>query len=115
LRVIFKLPEVLKHFEPVPKTWPTHHLAYVKWYKLSNRPGTNHNMYVVFKSAPLANGVVPGEIVPLTAIRQSCQLIPLTGPNISWPPTWKSHNVLDLSHCFLLNNWSSKFAYQTIW
>ncbi|KAG2035965.1 hypothetical protein BDR03DRAFT_934627 [Suillus americanus] len=75
LCVIFKLPEVLKHFEPVPKTWPTHHLAYVEWYKLSSRPGTNHNMYAVFKSAPLANGVVSGEIVLLTSIRQSYYMV----------------------------------------
>jgi hypothetical protein len=51
----------------------------------------------------------------LKAIRQSCQLIPHMGPNVTWPSSWKSHTVLDLCSSFVLNNWASKFSYQTMW
>lgn len=114
LRVIFKLPRVLNHFQEAPRNWPTDHLAYVEWYKVG-QAGANHNMLKVGKHVEDANGVTPGAIVSLRAIRQSCHLIPLTGPTIPWDSNWKSDNVLDLSTVFLLNNWSSKFAYQTLW
>ena len=72
-------------------------------------------MYMVGKHVANNSGIVPGEVVALKDIRQSCHLIPLTGSNITWPSTWTSENVLDSSAFFLLNNWSSKFAYQMLW
>jgi hypothetical protein len=115
LRVIFTLPEILRNFHTAPTTWPSEHLAYVEWYKISDRPGTHHNMYIVSKPHPLPNNILPGDIIPLRAIRQSCQLIPLTGPNATWSRSWTTSNVLDECSSFLLNNWTSKYAYQTIW
>jgi len=99
----------------VPRNWPKDHLAYVEWYKVGSNPGANHNMYMVAKHVANPNDIMPGDIVPLKAIRQSCHLIPLSGPNITWPSRWTSDNVLDLSTVFLLNNWSSKFAYKMLW
>ncbi|KAG1731859.1 uncharacterized protein EDB91DRAFT_1238880 [Suillus paluster] len=85
--------------------WPKEHLAYVEWLTLSKQPGRHHNMYSVTKAIGQNNNIVPGDIVSLSTIRQSCHLIPHLGPNISWPSSWN----------FLLNNWSSKFAYQMLW
>ena len=115
LRVIFTLPELNIHGQPAPTIWPKEHLAYIEWYKLSATAGANHNMYLVSKPPASAQGIIPGEIVPLKAIRQSCQLIPHTRPNVTWPSSWKSHTVLDLCSSFVLNNWASKFSYQTMW
>ena len=43
-RVIFKLPQVLSHFQSAPRNWPKDHLAYyVEWYKVG-KAGANHNM-----------------------------------------------------------------------
>ena len=115
LRVIFKLPELNIHGEPAPTVWPKEHLAYIEWYKLSARAGANHNMYLLSKPPASGQGISSGDIVPLKAITQSCQLIPHMGPNVTWPSSWKSHNVLDLCSSFVLNNWASKFSYQTMW
>ena len=115
LKVIFTLPKVLRNFHAAPAAWPSEHLAYVEWYKASPKAGSNHNMYMVNKPPLLPNGFQSGDIIPLKAIRQSCQLIPLTGPNIRWPRTWTTDNVLDECSLFLLNNWTSKYAYQAIW
>ena|SRR5882757_6860587 len=114
LRVIFTLPEIIKNWYSAPHAWSTGYLAYVEWYKVSNRPGAHHNMYTVHQS-PAIEGIVEGEIVPLYSIRQTCQLIPLTDSTVTWPESWNTNNVLDECDDFLLNNWSSKYAYQTIW
>ncbi|KAG1845827.1 hypothetical protein F4604DRAFT_1595365 [Suillus subluteus] len=116
LRVIFSLPEMIRNWYPAPQEWSIRgHLAYIEWYKLSSGTPSHHNMYTVHRPLSPTNGVVEGDIVPLHTIRQSCQLIPLAGPGIAWPKTWNANTVLDESHFFLLNNWSSKYAYQTLW
>jgi len=116
LKVIFRLPSsipIMDHDAIV--AWPKEHLAYVEWFTVSEHPGQYHNMYSVTNAIIQNNNIVPGDIVPLSTIRQSCHLIPHLGRNVSWPSSWKSTNVLDLCNTFLLNNWSSKFAYQTLW
>ena len=70
-------------------------------------------MYSVQKSPLRANGKPMGAIVPVSMIRQSCQLVPVF-PNCV-PNDWNSHNVLDKANKFLLNNSASKYAYQTLW
>jgi hypothetical protein len=115
LKVIFRLPDSIPSvMDDAIVVWPKEHLAYVEWLTLSNQPGRYHKMYSVSK-AIVQNDIVPGDIVSLSTICQSCHLIPHLGPNTSWPSNWKSSNVLDLCDSFLLNNWSSKFAYQTLW
>lgn len=119
LRVIFKLPTTFSLLTPAPNNWPREPLAYVEWYNLSNLPGKYHNMYTLSKPSILHSSsqlpVIQGDIVPLRTVRQSCQLIPSTTSGLNWPSTWTSKNVLDSCSSFLLNNWSSKYAYQTLY
>lgn len=56
----------------------------------------------------------PGSIVPLGNIRQSCMLFPAF-PRGNVPSEWNPENVLDLSDTFYVNNWLSKYSYQTIY
>jgi len=69
-------------------------------------------MYQI-KKTTAPNGRIPGAIVPLGSIRQSCMLIPQSGREV--PENWEADNVLDVASTFLINNWNSKYAYQTIW
>ena len=120
LRVIFKLPENLDIWDApdAPHAWPKGHLAYVEWYRLSAATGLHHNTFTVNKS-PLQNDIIPGDIIPVSTIRQSCQLIPYytntSSSTMIWPKAWTSQNVLDLCNSFLLNNWATKHSYQTIY
>jgi hypothetical protein len=99
---------------PLPATWPQSPLAYVEWYsKLTSSALDHHgNMYCVKKTTTTSR--VAGAVIPLSDIRQSCMLIPLF-PASAVPEHWNSSNVLDLCSSFLVNNWSSKYAYQTLW
>ncbi|KAG2068174.1 hypothetical protein BDR04DRAFT_1129306 [Suillus decipiens] len=92
---------------PAPQEWSIRgHLAYIEWYKLSSDMSSHHNMYTVHRPLSPTNGVVEGDMVPLHTIQQSS--------GIAWLKTWNTNTVLDKSHFFLLNNWSSKYAYQTL-
>ena len=113
IRVIFKLPSRTS-LVPTSPSWPTGPLAHIEWYNLSSHPGQHHNMYSVSKPSG-SQEVRPGAIVPLNTIRQTCQLIPLAPTGHSWPRLWCSQTVLDNCNTFLLNNWASKYAYQTLW
>ena len=74
-------------------------------------------MYTVKKQPPAANGVPQGKIVPLSQIRQSCQLIPAfpSGARGTVPMDWTPENVLDKAAKLLLNNMAGTYAYQTLW
>ncbi|KAG1756201.1 uncharacterized protein EDB91DRAFT_1233081 [Suillus paluster] len=75
--------------------WPKHHFAYVEWLTVSRSPGTHHNMYSVTKPLPLdTTGHLPGDIVPLSTIRQSCQLIPHLGAGVGWPEDKYAYQIL---------------------
>ncbi|KAG1894244.1 uncharacterized protein F5891DRAFT_1130999 [Suillus fuscotomentosus] len=95
LRLLFKLPQ--------------------QWYTmLKNVPEKEHCMYEV-KKMPLRSGnVVPADIIPISTICQTCQLIPCFG-TADVSREWRSENVLDLCDRFLLNNWSTKYAYKTLY
>ncbi|EPS94098.1 hypothetical protein FOMPIDRAFT_1134931 [Fomitopsis schrenkii] len=128
VKVIFKLPDTIYEHGSLndmhaPEEWATQGpLAYVEWY--ANLPASAdpvHMMYEVRKLPLRADGTPAGEIIPLSMIRQSCQLIPRfpkpkadrTTPTV--PSDWTSDSVLDKAQKFLLNNWASKYAYQTLW
>lgn len=125
LRVIFKLPEKLYVQGQTinrPSTWPSSALAYVEWLSPLRSAGHHiHNMYGVSKVSsphtPSHGDTVmrPGVIIPLTSIRQSCMLFPSYGPPGNVDPLWESENILDTCTSFYVNNWASKYAYQTIW
>ncbi len=119
LRVIFKLPKTLDTSlgpRPRPPSWPQGPLAYIEWYSKTPSSAQEHlgNMYSIKKGVTTALNHLPGAVMPLHDIRQSCMLIPkFTSGDI--PANWNTSNVLDLCSSFLVNNWSSKYAYQTIW
>ena len=119
VRVIFTLPkEVETHLgtQPAPRNWPTEPLVYIEWYsKLGGAADLKHGlMYHIKKVTTTSNPVrVQGAILPLTRIRQSCMLFPLF-PKVV-PSHWTPTNVLDHATSFLVNNWLSKYSYQSIW
>ncbi|KAH7906085.1 hypothetical protein BJ138DRAFT_1016769, partial [Hygrophoropsis aurantiaca] len=114
LRAIFKLPQRINGF-PAPSTWPINALAHVEWYdKLGTTADPDSLMYSISKATLRADDTPPGEIIPLSAIRQSCQLIPAYG-GANVQANWTSSNVLDKAQKFWINNWASKYSYQTLW
>ena len=117
MRVIFTIPDMIDTSQGPrqrPDTWHSGPLAYVEWY--SPTPSSaqeNHGLMYRIKKMKTTQGRIPGVIIPLSNIRQSCMLSPAFEREI--PRTWRSDNVLDLASSFFINNWSSKYAYQTIW
>ncbi|KAF8905579.1 hypothetical protein CPB84DRAFT_1625246, partial [Gymnopilus junonius] len=118
LKVIFRLPDLIPAPGapiPAPEAWPKVPLAYVEWYtRLPSEPSVQHGMYRISKPKPEASGHLPGEVLPVTSIRQSCMLFPVF-KEAADQNQWNSTNVLDTAESFLVNNWVSKYCYQTIW
>jgi hypothetical protein len=120
IKVIFTFPQqtieeqsqeaMIAHLPPEPFT-------YIEWFtKLQPAGEQNHLMYRISKPAHNANGILPGAIISLTDIWQSCQLIPrFTHSGFSEEEEWRSETVLDQANIFYINNWSGLYAYQTIW
>lgn len=71
-------------------------------------------MYRLRKPATNQSSAVQGAVVALSSIRQSCMLIPAFSQDGA-PSAWKFDNVLDQSDVFYLNNWLSKYSYQTLY
>ena len=117
VKAIFKLPTTIQkpgHTIPVPESWPKKHLAYVEWYtRQASSPNKTHGMYQISKAVD-SNGRQQGAVVPMANIRQLCMLIPNFGEE-GVKSGWSSENVLDQCCSFLINNWSSKYAYQTLY
>ena len=95
----------MKHSDPTQIP-----LAYIEWYTKLRNPDRNHGMYKIRK---LPQNRVEAVVVPLSNIRQVCMLFPDFTQGV--PNEWKSKNVLDLGYHFFLNNWQSKYTYQTIY
>ena len=102
--------------------WCQGPLAYVEWY--ANLPASAdpiHMMYKVCKLLLCVDGMPAGEIISLSMIRQSCQLIPhflepTRRSTISTIPSdWTSDFMLDKVQTFVLNNWATQYVYQTLW
>ena len=115
--MIFKFPSLGDYVlgpDQVPAAWPKEPLAYIEWYsKLKNTAETDYGMYLVSKSNDLQS-IPTGSIIALSAICQSCMLIPKF-KNAKDEKIWTSSNVLDHAGVFFLNNWINKYSYQTIW
>ncbi|KAJ7868925.1 hypothetical protein B0H14DRAFT_3582668 [Mycena olivaceomarginata] len=115
VKVLFRLPEKLDDNTPVPTNWPTTCLAYVEWFSpFKSRHDDNHEMYSISALPRRANGTRNGSIIPLTDIRQTCQLFPKFGRD-NVDPGWTTDTVLDNCTSFYVNNWASLYAYQSIW
>ena len=90
-------------------------MAYVEWFstfKQNHEP--NHEMYSILVPPRRADGFSNAAIIPLTDIRQTCQLFPNFG-RAEVDPEWTTDNVLDKCTSFFVNNWASLYAYQSIW
>ena len=111
--------------QPAPRKWPQEPLVYIEWYsKLQKTANARHGlMYRIKKvTAPVSSTSssskeqipkVQGAIIPLSRIRQSCMLFPVFPASV--PTHWTPDNVLDEADTFYINNWLSKYSYQTIW
>jgi len=122
VRVIFSLPKQIETYTgigSVPVQWPKAPLAYVEWYsKLTGMAEPRHGMMYRIKKITknTLSARAQGDIIPLTNIRQSCMLFPLfPSPPYQVSSEWSSINVLDLADTFFVNNWLSKYSYQTLW
>lgn len=113
LRVIFRLPNVVKRLgqrseEDAPPNWPKAETPLAK-----SVPDSKNGMYHVQPSVSASNGTPQGEIIPLSDIRQSCMLVPSSS---DWEGnSWTSNNILDKCPAFFVNNFQSKYTYQTIY
>ncbi|KAH9914845.1 uncharacterized protein B0H18DRAFT_959583 [Fomitopsis serialis] len=111
VKVIFALPRKLPAVQgggPAPPWWPRGPLAYVEWYtRFAPAADPSHLMYSVKKPPSSSNGLLQGKIIPLSQIRQSCQLTPIFpgGPRGTVPDSWSSENVLEMASTFYVNNW----------
>jgi hypothetical protein len=119
VRVIFTLPKQVETYlgtQPAPRSWPTEPLAYIEWYsKLDRAADPKHGMmYHMKKVTTTSNPVrLQGAILPLSQIHQSYMLFPIFPAVV--PSHWTPTNVLDHATSFLVNNWLSKYSYQSIW
>jgi len=118
VKVIFTLPTILDTSlgpQPAPPQWPKEPLAFVEWYSpLANAAHVRHGMMYLVKKVKNSQGNrVQGTIIPLANIRQSCMLFPIFDgtPDTTWTPA----SSLDLASSFLVNNWLSKYSYQSIY
>ncbi|KAG1781476.1 hypothetical protein EV702DRAFT_962379 [Suillus placidus] len=113
LKVIFKLPSQV--YNCITPAWTKDSLAYVEWYApLKPAAKDYHEMYLIKKSLPSTDGFAPGQVISLSSIRQTCQLIPHFGKT-ALSMEWTLDNVLDKCDTFFLNCFTSKYAYQTLW
>ncbi|KAH9907686.1 uncharacterized protein B0H18DRAFT_898035 [Fomitopsis serialis] len=121
MKVIFALPRKLPVVQgggSAPPWWPRGPLAYVEWYtRFAPAADSSHLMYSVKKPPSSSNGLSQGKIIPLSQIRQSCQLTPIfpSGPCGTVPDSWSSENMLEMASTFYVNNWGGLYAYQTLW
>lgn len=93
-------------------------MVYIEWYtRFAKSADARHLMYALNKPPLAANCLPQGMVMPLSRIRQSCQLIPAfpDGPRGTVPEEWTSDNVLDKANKFYVNNWGGMYAYQTVW
>jgi len=117
VHVIFSIPDILDTSQGPrqrPDTWHSGPMAFFEWYSpIPKSAQDSHGlMYQIQKLKP-SQGRIPGDIIPLQNIRQRCMLFPSFDQKLS--ETWMPENVLDLASKFFINNWSSKYVYQTIW
>ncbi|KAK7020726.1 hypothetical protein VNI00_017626 [Paramarasmius palmivorus] len=120
VKVIFQLPSSL-NFGGLgryssPAFWPKEPLAYVEWFTaptLSVSDRKTHDMPRISKAVG-TDGSQTWSIVPLSNIRQSCMLFP-DFKRHSDSSVLTSSTVLDMCSSFYLNNWSSLYAYKTLY
>ena len=110
--MIFTLPQSYLDDNP---TAPKGHLIFLDWFsKPRNSADEASKLYEVQKQRERGNAELVGEVIPLSSVRQSVQLIPKFGrQNVD--KTWTSETVLDVCESFYINNWGSVHTYQAIY
>ncbi|KAJ8695792.1 hypothetical protein PTI98_005719 [Pleurotus ostreatus] len=119
VKVIFALPSTISAKGTTissPAFWPKEPLAYGEWYSPPSGPNPTTLFYQVHPQQRTTGGKSFGRlggIVPLSTIRQSCMLTP------KWDAiddtSFTSDTVLDQDIPLIINNFSTNFAYQSIW
>ena len=111
VRVIFTLPT---GFTETNVRAPKEHLVYVEWFRtVRNAPDSVSKLFEVRKQREAGNAEIVGEVVYLSAIRQSIQLIPVFGQKAN--RNWTSETVLDQCEEFYINNFGSLRTYQSVY
>ena len=111
MRVIFTLPESFTEINGKATKEP---LIYVEWFKtVGNATESTSNMYEVRKQRESGNSEIVGEVVMLSKVRQSIQLIPVFGQKVN--RDWTSETVLDLCDNFYINNFGDLCTYQSVY
>ncbi|KAJ7755915.1 hypothetical protein B0H16DRAFT_1315343, partial [Mycena metata] len=112
VKIIFRLPTTLFNGSAAPPAWSKHpRLAHVEWFSAFKPSHEQHHLtYSVVEPWPRADGRMQGSIIPLTDIRQTCQLF-----NFQTLGRATTSDVLDLYQSFFVNNWGGRYAYQSIW
>lgn len=89
-------------------------MVFVEWFKtLRNEPDSISKLYEVRKQRESGNAEIVGEVVPLSAVRQSIQLIPKFGKKVN--REWTSEMVLDQCEEFYINNFGSLRTFQSVY
>ena len=118
VRMIFRLSEAIcrpGYNLPLPSYLSKELLVYVEWYTCQGHaPNATHGMYIISKAYDTQERR-QGAVVPLSSIRQSCMLTPVFPKTDQEMLLWTSDNVLDVAESFYINNWQSKYSYQTIY
>ena len=96
LRVIFALPEHLRHSR-LPNR-----LAYIDWFTPFRAPHPDSGLFPVSRTS--RNNAPISEIIPLDSILSSCHIIPRFGTKYL-PAKWDSDSVLEECRSFFLNKY----------
>ena len=109
--MVFTLPE---RFTTLNSNAPQEHLVYVEWFRtIRHEPDSISRLYEVRKQHESGNAEIVGEVVPLSTIRQSIQLIPKFGERVN--REWKSETVFDQCDECYINNYGSLHTYQSVY
>lgn len=112
MKIIFTLPSAFTNSNPkAPKV----HLAFVEWYTRPHlSPDAASLLYEVKKQREKGSNEVVGQIIYLSDIRHSVQLMPKFGRQ-NTNLEWKSHTILDECESFYINNMGSHYTYQSVY
>ncbi|PPQ84929.1 hypothetical protein CVT24_000245 [Panaeolus cyanescens] len=119
IRVIFRLPRVMDTTSgprDLPKNWENGPLAFVEWFSPTPAAASAGQglMYKISQRQGV-QGRLPGAIIPLGNIRQSCMLMPAFTYGGEPEAHHRSEQILDQVDTFFVNNWRDKYSYQTIY
>jgi hypothetical protein len=113
-KIIFKLPQAYSNLR---QNATPEHLVFVEWFtKPKINPDSSSGMFKIKKDYLRQDPPYSiGEVVKLSSIVQSVQLIPVVSRGAKVNHSWTSEKVVDQCDEFFINNWGSIRSYQTIY